>query len=139
MTGWLKVLHIVGIVLWLGGMINLSLILSRTSSLDPEFQQRLAPAVRAFRTGGLWAGAFLVLISGIAVVVMSPEYFKMGWFHAKLTLVLAMLGAQGWLDSRVARWLREPLPHGGSGFSKLYTFALVALFLISFLVIRKPF
>ena len=139
MTGSLKVLHLVGIVLWLGGMINLSLILSRTASLDAEFQQRLAPAGRAFRTGGLWAGAFLVLISGIAVVVMSPEYFKMGWFHAKLTLVLAMLGAQGWLDSQVARWLREPLPHSGTGFARLYFFALTALLFITFLVVRKPF
>ena len=41
-------------------------------------------------------GAAFTLVFGILMVLMVPDYMTQGWLHAKLTLVLLVIGYQVW-------------------------------------------
>jgi uncharacterized membrane protein len=101
--------HIVGIVMWLGGMM----ILTRCVKLFSEdaAQARVAiPALRRLFFGNAGIGAVLVLGSGIFQLAHggAASYFAQGWFHAKLTLVVILLGATACMPGTIALLASQP-------------------------------
>lgn len=88
--------HVVGLVLWLGGLMIVTLCLK---IFCQEFPAEAESGLNQFRVkisrifwGFSVAGAAISLVSGVYQFLArgSAYYMKQGWFHGKLTLVLIL-------------------------------------------------
>ncbi len=103
-------LHFIGLALGVGtGFANMTLGLA-AKNLAPE--ERIAFALKTFalsRNGSI--GLLLLIVSGIGLMLMRGVGATFaaggGAFHAKLTLVVLMIGALGYMQTLAARAKRE--------------------------------
>jgi putative membrane protein len=90
---WLKALHIIFMVSWFAGLFYLPRIFVNIQLTDKaEVKQHLnlmARKLYRFITPFL----FLTLLFGVWMAALNWDYFKSaGWFHAKMTLILILIG-----------------------------------------------
>jgi putative membrane protein len=97
-------IHVVGFIIWLGSLFSMArTLLARDAETDEAFRTRLGTLARA---EGLRAdvGAATTLVGGLWLLSMAPAfYLHQPWMHAKLTLVVALLGAHGFLRVKAKR------------------------------------
>jgi putative membrane protein len=97
-------IHVVGLIVWLGSLFSIArTLLARDHESDETFRTRLGALARA---EGLRAdvGAGLTLLGGVWLLSMAPGfYLHQPWMHTKLTLVVALLGAHGFLRAKAKR------------------------------------
>ena len=84
-------LHIIGIVMWVGGLM----VLARFLKLFTEpgtGRDALVAMMRRVYFGYSLIGCFLALATGIfQLMLRGPAfYFSQGWFHTKLTLIIIL-------------------------------------------------
>jgi protoporphyrinogen IX oxidase len=133
---WLKAFHIIFVITWFAGLFYLPrLFVYHADSTDEISHERfLVMERRLLMITHL--GAVLALLFGLALV---HPWIKQGWMHAKLALVLLLLGyhhacmrlATAFRDGRnrrSARWFRV--------FNEVPALLLVAIVI---LVVVKPF
>ena len=94
---WLKSFHIIAVIAWMAGMLYLPRLFvyhceaepgSKQSETFKVMERRLLkaiinPAMIVTWILGLW-------------LAWEGGFFKSGWLHAKLALVLALSGIHGW-------------------------------------------
>ena len=104
---WLKALHIVAMVCWFAGLFYLPrLFVYHVMSEDRLSRERFEAMERKLYRGIMTPAMLLTLGLGIGMLVMVPEWLSQGWMHAKLTLVLLLVGyhhACGAIRKRLAR------------------------------------
>jgi protoporphyrinogen IX oxidase len=136
---WLKAFHIIAMVAWIGGMLNLALLLSAYSKPTNEasqFDPRLiASALRWDRL--VTAPAMLVVWALGLTMASQAGWFSSRWLMMKLILVVALSGLHGvqsgalrrrsWDDGRV---ISAPLRHSAA-------LTLLAVSLAVVLVVTK--
>jgi protoporphyrinogen IX oxidase len=91
-VAWALVFHIVGFVLWMGGLLVATQVMaSRTRQSSPEVHAALARLETKLFKGIAHPGAAVTVIGGIIVLVLQPDYLRQGWLHAKLFLVAILI------------------------------------------------
>jgi putative membrane protein len=117
MVLWLKAFHVVFLVTWFAGLFYLPrLFVYHAAATDAVSRERFVVMERRLYVMTTIGGG-LTLLFGILMVVMAPAYLAQGWLHAKLTLVLLVIGYQIWCRVLMAalregrnrhsqRWLR---------------------------------
>jgi putative membrane protein len=102
----LLVVHIFGIVFWVGGLLVTSMALTRhTQESSPEGRQALARLERIYLRGLADPGALLVILAGISLIMTKPSYYLHApWLHIKLTFVLLLIGLHGMIAVRSKRF-----------------------------------
>jgi uncharacterized membrane protein len=129
MYTFLLFVHFVGLALSVGtGFANFTLGLA-TKDLPPaERGQFFLRTSVLMRNGGV--GLVLLIASGLGMMTIRGFGETLRWgggaFHAKLTLVVLIVGAFGYLESRVARARREG---GGPALAKVPLIGRVMLVL----------
>lgn len=137
---WLKSLHVISIIAWMAGMLYLPRLFVYHCSAEPGSAQSetfkvmerrllkaiMNPAMIASWVFGLW-------------VAYEINAFSSGWFHAKLTLVLLMSGAHGYLASRVKVFARDANTKPAKFYRVLNEVPTLLMIIIVILVIGKPF
>ncbi len=137
---WLKAFHVVAVIAWMAGMLYLPRLFvyhceaevgSKQSETFKVMERRLLRAIINPAMVATWAlGLWLAWDMG---------YFKSGWLHAKLVLVLAMSAVHGLFS----RWVRDFAADRNSHSQKFYRVIneLPTLLMIGIviLVIVKPF
>ena len=140
---WLKAFHIIFVVSWFAGLFYLPrLFIYHAESTDALSHERFKLMERRLLLI-THIGGSLALLFGVLLLMWwigaAPDYFKQGWLHAKLTLVLALIGYHAWLmrlvvqfregrNTKSSRWLRL--------FNEIPSVILIAVVL---LVVVKPF
>jgi putative membrane protein len=140
---WLKAFHIVFVVAWFAGLFYLPRLF--VYHVEASDQGAAATALDRFATMEqrllriTHLGALLALGFGIALVVLAPAWLQQGWLHAKLALVLLLLGYHGWCV-RLAAALRSGRNRHGSRWFRIFN-EVPALLLVAIvcLVVVKPF
>jgi protoporphyrinogen IX oxidase len=93
---WLKAFHIVFVVTWFAGLFYLPRLfvyhVSVHSASDVERFKVMERRLLAIMT----IGATLAAIFGAAMIAAAPSFLKMGWLHAKLALVAALIAYHIW-------------------------------------------
>ena len=145
MYEWVKALHIIAVIAWMAGMLNLPRLFvyhcaAETGSVQSEtfkvMEQRLLrgiinPAMIATWVLGLW------------LAWLGPDshygWFASGWLWAKIILVLALSAVHGLL----ARWRKDFAQDRNRHSHKFYRIInevpTVLMILIVLLVVLKPF
>jgi putative membrane protein len=137
---WLKAFHIIAVIAWMAGMLYLPRLFvyhcdappgSPQSETFKIMERRLLriiinPAMIATWVLGLW-------------LAWQGDWFKAGWLHGKLALVLAMSAVHGLF----ARWVKDFAADRNPRSQKFYRIAneipTLLMILIVILAVVKPF
>lgn len=93
---WLKAFHIVFVVTWFAGLFYLPRLFAyhATATDEPGIERFKIMERRLFVM--MTIGASLTALFGIAMLIEVPAFLGFGWLHAKLALVLILLGYHLW-------------------------------------------
>lgn len=93
MVAWTLVVHIFGLVLWVGGLLAATLALYRhTQENSAEARQALARLERVFLHAIADPGALLTILAGIGLIFSNRTYYlRAPWLHFKLVFVAALI------------------------------------------------
>ncbi len=91
MEGFLKVIHLFGIVMWIGALLIASLQLRQATKLPREAQRPILDAMRRVHLGFGLPGMIVTLAGGLVLLMLHTAYFSQGWMHAKLTFVFLLI------------------------------------------------
>jgi protoporphyrinogen IX oxidase len=137
---WIKAVHVISMVAWMAGMLYLPRLFVYHAEAGPGTPQSetfkmmerrllraiLNPAMIAVWLTGLW----LAYESG---------FWRAGWLHAKILLVVLMSACHGWLAGSTRRFARDANPYPPRLFRVVNEIPTVLLIGIVILVIVKPF
>ena len=135
---WLKAFHIVFVVTWFAGLFYLPRLFmyhaAATDTLSIERFQTMEKRLFAIMT----IGATLTLLFGIAILIVVPGFRQAGWLHAKLTLVVVLIGYHAWCY-RLMSDLRAGRKRSSTWYRVFNEVPSVLLIAIVILVVVKPF
>lgn len=144
MYEWLKAGHIIGVLLWIGGLSTVYWILRFHTQAPPEVNDKLVLMERSLALAMDLAAA-LAIGCGIAMAVShggthpTTSLFAApgaGWFHIKLAVVvLGVLSTHGIIRARVGKFSRGQKPTVPQW---LWSLLLVSIVVITILVFRGP-
>jgi putative membrane protein len=137
---WIKVLHLLGIVLWMGGVLLLTQIFRRHLEEEPRVQERFALLEKRLFQSAANPGAAVVLITGILMILLDPAtYLRAGWFHTKLLLAIALFILHIRLLRRMALLHKSPQQLAPKEFALLHGIGALLLTLALIMVLVQPF
>ena len=137
---WIKAAHIIAVVAWMAGMLYLPRLFvyhceaeagSKQSETFKVMERRLLKAIINPAMIAAWLFGLLLVYEG--------GWFKSGWFHAKLFLVLVLSGLHGFLAGQVRAFSRDARPYSQKFYRIINEVPAVLMVLIVLLVVLKPF
>jgi protoporphyrinogen IX oxidase len=137
--GWALVVHILGVVAWIGGLLAASRAFgSQLKDPTADGKAALTRLGRKLLRGLAHPGAALAVLAGAALLVIEPAYLQQGWLHAKLGLVILLIAVDVWFTFRVSAFEagRGKLDAGDVRLAHALTWLLFLA--IAIVVIIKP-
>ncbi|MGH8187211.1 MAG: protoporphyrinogen oxidase HemJ [Steroidobacteraceae bacterium] len=136
---WLKAFHIVFVVTWFAGLFYLPRLFLYHAVADDTLGIERFQVMERRLFVMMTIGATLAILFGVSLVITVPAYMTFGWLHAKLTLVLVLLGYHIWCY-RLMVALREGRNRRSQRWYRLFNeVPSVLLIAIVALVVVKPF
>lgn len=136
---WLKALHVIFVVTWFAGLFYLPrLFVYHTDTHDRISLDRFKVMERRLLIM-MTIGAVLAAIFGIAMIIAAPAYLGLGWLHAKLTLVAALIGYHCWCWRLVRAFAAARNRHSARWYRWFNEAPGLLLIAIVILVVVKPF
>ncbi len=139
---WLAAFHIIGLILWLGGLIVLARLMGTHAAMeDPTARKALIDFEKKSYFIGVLPGFLLALITGLVMLGGKgpANYFAPGsaWgltFHIKMTLVLGLIVLDQLIAAKMRKLHKED--EGSKGFF-MATHGIVGLLMIVIVVMMK--
>lgn len=137
---WMKALHVIAVISWMAGMLYLPRLFvyhcgvavgSEASETFKVMERKLLryiinPAMVVSWVAGLWIG-------------IRMHFFVDPWFHAKLTLVVALSAAHGYFAKAVADFARDEGNRNHRHWRFMNEVPTLIMIAVVILVIVKPF
>lgn len=138
---WLKALHIVAIVCWFAGLFYLPrLFVYHAMSEDQASRERFQVMERKLYRGIMMPSMIATLLFGIGMIVMNPGLFATGgWLHAKLALVIVLIGYHHMCGAQLKRFARNENNRSHVFYRWFNEFPVLLLLAIVILVVVRPF
>lgn len=138
---WLKALHIVAIVCWFAGLFYLPrLFVYHAMSEDQLSRERFQTMERKLYRGIMIPSMIATLLFGIGMIAMNPGLFATGgWLHAKLALVIVLIGYHHLCGAQLKRFARDENNRSHVFYRWFNEFPVLLLLAIVILVVVKPF
>ena len=137
---WVKAAHVTFVIFWMAGLFLLPRLYvyhQETTVGSPEDRAWIERESRV-RSIILTPAMALVWILGL-MLAFNVDAFSQGWFLAKLALVVALSGYQGWLSGYGKKLARGERPLSGRAVRMINEIPGIAAALIVVLVIVRPF
>jgi putative membrane protein len=138
---WVKAAHVTFVIFWMAGLFLLPRFYVYHQEAvvgSPEDRAWIEREARV-RSIILTPAMILVWVLGLTLAFGNSEVWHQGWFHAKLVLVLALSGYQGWLGYYGKKLAKGERPLSGKAVRIINEVPGIAAALIVVLVIVKPF
>jgi len=89
---WWLTFHLLGIILWAGGLLGISRMAAYHCSEAPEIKPRFAWVEGRMYWLVAIPGAVITLVTAVGILASSPvAYGEQGWFHGKMALVALLI------------------------------------------------
>lgn len=96
MISWLLALHILGIILWAGGLLAATAVLAQGAAAESGARAAVAQAARKLMRLLADPGAALAIVAGLWILSQdAPSYFAQRWFQTKLVVVIGVVALHG--------------------------------------------
>ncbi len=137
---WLKAGHVIFVIFWMAGLFMLPRYFvyhqeaaegSPENAIWTDRERKLLKII-------LWPSLIISWVLGLAIAV-SQGYFTLGWFHAKLALVLVLSAYHVWLAGYHQALARGERRLTGRQLRMLNEVPGIAAAFIVVLVIVRPF
>lgn len=136
---WIKALHIIFVVSWFAGLLYLPRLFVYHTEVVGEVEHNRF-CVMEKRLYGITTIAMIgTWIFGLWTLALVPVYLKMGWLHAKLTLVFLLSGYHGWLKGRVRDFDARKNDKSAKFYKLVNEVPALILVAVVILVVVKPF
>ena len=137
---WVKAAHVTFVIFWMAGLFLLPRLYvyhQETTAGSAEDRAWIEREARV-RSIILNPAMIVVWILGL-MLAFNVDAFSQGWFHAKLLLVIALSGYQGWLGAYGKKLARGERPLSSKAVRMINEIPGIAAALIVVLVIVRPF
>lgn len=136
---WIKVFHIVSAISWMAGILYLPRLFVYHADCTPRGEtSQIFKVMERRLLNGIMNPAAIATVAAGAWLAWRGELWRAEWFHAKVTLVLVLLGFHLFLAHTASLFQRDANTHS-SRFYRLINEAPAVLMLgIVSLVIIKP-
>ncbi|WP_396594373.1 CopD family protein [Brevundimonas sp. R86498] len=132
-----KAAHIIGLVIWVGGLLVLPLMLTRHSpDISRDDYRTIRTASHITYTLFVTPAAVIAVIAGTWLIFLREVYVP--WMFAKLAFVAALVMAHAWIGHVVARVGEEPSEHTPPAAYVPIALVIVPVLMILTLVLAKP-
>ncbi len=142
---WLLAAHVIGFLLWIGGLFTTYWLLRIHAQSPKEVHEKLTLMERSLALA-MDLAATLAIATGLVMALSHPEFrpnnslFTLkpsGWLHTKLLLVvLGVLPVHGIVRARIGKFGRGEVTNVPQW---LWSLLLAAICGIAILVVRRPF
>jgi len=102
-SGWLKVAHVFGALVFLGGSFSAARLLGLLVTAEEPARRASAALGRKVYLTVTFPAAVVLILSGLYTLFTDPQgvgYMKQGWFHAKLAVAILILAVDHLLVMR---------------------------------------
>lgn len=139
---WVKSFHLIFMVTWFAAMFYLPrLFVYHAQCEDSAGRERFKVMERKLYRGIMTPSAILTLVFGLWLLLFysGEQIARMGWLHAKLTLVVLLFAYHG-ICGRMLRQFREDANTRSHVFYRWFNeLPVLALIAIIILAVVKPF
>jgi uncharacterized integral membrane protein (TIGR00701 family) len=139
---WLKALHIVAVITWIGGMLAAAVAIAAVSGARDQYEiagsRAFLAGVRRWDRRVTTPAMLLVWILGLTLASMG-DWFPQGWLSAKLAVVLLLSAAHGFLSGNLRKLSFSPHPEAPAVLRHGAAAVVAAVLVIVALVVVKPF
>jgi protoporphyrinogen IX oxidase len=137
---WWLTFHLLGVVLWTGGLLSISRMAAYHTAEAPEVQPRFAWVEWRMYWLVTIPGMVITLVTAMGLLATGPlPYGTLGWFRAKMALVVLLLGLHGLLHTKLKALKDHPAGQKKAVFSAVHgTIGLTLIGLLIMAVVR-PF
>ncbi|MCC5809280.1 MAG: protoporphyrinogen oxidase HemJ [Ectothiorhodospiraceae bacterium] len=137
---WIKAFHVIAVVTWFAAIFYLPrLFVYHAMAEDDIGRERFKVMERKLYRGIMTPSAVVTIGLGLWLLTINPGWLSQGWMHAKLFLVLILVGYHLWCgkllrdfrddsNTRSHRWFRV--------FNEVPVLILVAVVVLA---VVKPF
>lgn len=137
---WIKALHIVSMVCWFAALFYLPrLFVYHAQSEDSISRERFIVMERKLYRGIMGPSMIATLVFGIWLLFLNPGWLQQGWMHAKLTLVVLLIGYHHMCGAQLKRFARGENTRSHKFYRWFNEVPVLFLLLIVILVVIKPF
>ena len=137
---WVKAAHITFVIFWMAGLFLLPRFYvyhQETTVGSPEDRAWIERETRV-RSIILTPAMVIVWVLGL-MLAFHVDAWSQGWFHAKLAMVIALSGYQGWLGAYGKKLANGQRPLTGKAVRMINEIPGIAAAIIVVLVIVRPF
>jgi len=132
--------HVLGMVLWMGGLMNLTRMVSFHVGEEPEVQKRLYYIENRLFKFVTLPGLGITLVAGLYMLSNNMDYYmKQPWMHGKLLFVGIMLAVTAVLQGKLNELANNHEKQSAKAFKIAHGVTGLMLILIIGFVIIKPF
>ena len=137
---WIKALHVFFVIAWFAGIFYLPRIFVNLAMVDDDkvYDHLLVMARKLYKFTNLISVFAIVL--GIVLIVFNPSYYlSQAWMHAKLTLVVLIIGYFHVCGAYLKKFEKRSNSKGHVFYRWFNEAPVIVLLLICLFVIAKPF
>lgn len=138
---WLKAIHIMAAITWFAGIFYLPRLFVYHAMADDRIsRERFQVMERKLYRGIMTPSMIVTLIFGIWMLAANwSVYGQMGWVHAKLALVVLLIGYHHMCLAYLKRFAREENRHGHRFYRIFNEVPVLLLIGIVILAVIRPF
>lgn len=138
---WIKSAHLIFVIAWMAGMMYLPrlFVYQHQSEKGGEAERYFIQMQRRLLKGIINPSMILVWVLGILMLVANPAILSQGWFHVKLTLVVAISAVHGFYAASRRKFEKGERPRSEKFWRLMNEVPFLALIVIVIMVIVKPF
>ena len=137
---WLKTIHLVFVIAWMVSVFYLPRILVHVVEGKGEGQsvsRLFIMARKLFLFGNIMS--IFALITGLWIAITMGFFTGQGWLHTKLVFVVLFYGYNHMTFAMVKKAEKEQLTWSSTALRWFNEVPLIALIIVTYLVIAKPF
>jgi protoporphyrinogen IX oxidase len=137
---WLKAAHLIFVIFWMAGLFMMPRFFIYHQQEPPGSDQDRKWIEREDRLRKIILSPAMVIVWVLGLVLAANiGAWSMGWFHAKLLLVLILTGYHGWMVGYAKKLAAGQRRMGDKALRLANEVPGIAIPLIVILVIVKPF
>jgi putative membrane protein len=139
MTWWLT-FHILGVILWTGGLLAISRMAAYHTVEEPAVQPRFAWVEGRMYWLVAVPGAVITLITAFGLMSTGAlPYDELGWFHGKMGLVALLIVLHALLHIKLKALRERPAEQKKAIFSAVHGTIGLTVIGILIMVVVRPF
>lgn len=139
---WVKALHIISVVTWFAALFYLPRLFVYHAMCDDTIgSERFKVMERKLYRGIMTPSAILTVIFGLWLLsyYSVEQLATMYWLHAKLTLIILLLGYHGYCGRLLRQFSNDANTHGHVFYRWFNELPVIILLTVVILVVVKPF